>query len=326
MNDIILEKYGKIECIEEYYINKNNSDISYFYYFSNNKNTKVSEGKIEIECSLLDSKYETNIKHNKKDSDKIINCNFNTLSLFSLDKYIDYIELMLNNTNSLSAIFHNYDNSNIKTENGYEVELDINNLSISIGPFDKDISTIVDGRCVKIYENNKIVGMYILSDNGYRFIELDDKNQIISMQNIVFTGNNDYKDIELSNILYNDSYLHNVPNLSILPTHIKIDDINFDIFYDKLGLPKYTNESENNILYEEVKDSNNELLYISSLHPMYFDKFDTLLSYSDKLYCLDIIIFDYDDENIKYTRTVYKIDDDKFDKFTNTIKNKVLEG
>ncbi len=322
MDFIKLEDYGTIISTEEYIVDKRNGAIANFAYTANNKITDHTDGLFEVTSDLYGDedglKYYTRIKAKMKNQDKFVDINFKTPSIIAIDKYINYVNKMIEKDDSLPARTYRYDNSSIKTEDGYSILISYGHTDIAIGPIDKNSEVLVDGNQVIVSCDNKVSAIYIFYNGGYRIIEINDDGTFNSLTNIVFSSSSKYKEIELSKFEQNSSILSNIPNLSILPTHLEDGDI-LDLEYDEYGI--VNKSSGNNILYEKCYFEDGITDTVMSLHPLYSDMLDASRSYNYRIYCLDQLDYNYDDRFAKYTRQLCKVDEDKLITLKENIKN-----
>ena len=310
MNKINLEDYGEIISTEEYLIDKEYKLISSFLY-EGNVDTKYTEGKIEINSSFIReddiSKYEVCIEHKCKDSNNIAILRFNTKKLLPLYEYKNIIEDILSNKSKdikLPAKKYTYESASEKTENDFTINVTCNNTDVSF-IFEKGYELIVDGRVVFGKKDNDKTILYIIGDKSYKKIENDMSGNIDTISYVDFSCNEPYV-VNLSDYKSNSSICYLISHLMTVPEKMTINNNQNIIFeYDEYGL--LISSSIDSVLNEGVFFNDNDLDYKLSVHPLYYDNFNTELIHGNNIYCLDILINE-SDKYYKYIRQLYRID------------------
>ena len=320
MDILNAKNYGDILSTEEYLIDKeNNNIISNFTYIGNNKVSNFIDGKFKINADLYSDengrRYYTTIEAKLKNKDKIVNIDFKTSQILSIDKYLSYVDKMIDKDNILPAKVYRYENSTNKTETDYIINITYNGSDISIGPINKDSEVLVDRNKAIVSCNNIISEIYIFHINGYRILEIAEDGNINSFSDIVFTSSNICKEARLSNFIKNTSILSNIPDLSIIAM---LYNNSLNLKYDEFGI---MNDEMNNTLYEYCYFEDGNIDTIMSLHPLYYDMSDSSINCNDNIYCLEQLEYNYDIRFTRYSKQIYEINKDKINILKEDIKS-----
>ena len=328
MDTINLKKYGKVISTEEYLIDKENFLIAEFNYIGEtNTDTKYTEGQMSISSYFVidDSvkKHEVEILQKSKSSEKVARLNFSTYKVLPLYGYKNLIESIFSNKTKdieLDAKKYTYESSNIKSETDFSIVVNCNNTDITL-TFDSEYTVVVNGRTViaKSKDNTSNQIVYIIGDMSYMKVEIKHPTLIDSISFVDFSCSGEPNVVDLDMYSTENSILSVIEQYSSLPCRLNNGVKNIKLEYDEFGLLKKS--SLDNVLFEEVYIGEDELDYKASLHPLYFDYFNTELIYGNNYYCLEQL------ENIsekfyRFTKQIYKINDDKTEDVNSILKEK----
>ena len=308
---INLQDYGELSMKQEFFIN--NNKIVNALYIGHNEMYDVSSF-ITIEIDKLEYGYKCTVNSNNKSKNE-----FKVNNIYTVNKLLSIADHDID----VPVKIYSYDNSEKTEDDTFLVEL--NNISLEI---DKNKKLVIDG---KYYANEVIDNLvyqthYEFQDYG---IYCNDSNKEITyLLNGQNTSTYGIDCIELTKIRKNIDKCTVIPNLQdnvgrVIFYNDREIVYSDDLTYDNFGIVK----SGDNMLYEAyTTDEFDTPIFISSLHPFYYDNFDTNLIGINK-YCIDQInrVFDSDDEIYIYTREVYDIDNEHLKKLLEEI-NKAKES
>ena len=317
---IELDKLGKVVSCYTYKIAKTKDSMRFpveFQYIGEDIEGKHHKGRMTLDSILYSDDdmriYNTHVRFfpdygDKKEQDIVLeSSNF-------YDNISEYIRCASNACetnikNTEGTVFPkekttcDYESAKNKVEETYDYTFNLENGVDFTIPVPKEYQTInlgnniiitvdpKDGKVDTRYYvyKNKVFAMdfSVMSDivyETYEFIDID--NPIV---------------VTLDNMRFNAIQYLGCPNINILPTSITIGEETIEVEYDNDGIIVETSD-------------NKSLLYMNkdiklSLHPMYYDQFNTHLTYNDKLFAIDQFIDSIEDERfVYYTRLIVEVD------------------
>lgn len=206
---------------------------------------------------------------------------------------------------------YTYNNATEKDEETFQVKINDN----TVFTVDKNHDLITDK---KYFANEKEDSSdssthYEFHDYGIYSEEVGElKLYLLNDEKSCFPESNN---IELSNIIKNSLITTNIPNLNNLSRLIQFFNDGYEIYriepiYDNYGLVK----DELYCLYEAYSFDEFEYpVFASSMHPFYFDNFDTGILPGPNRYCVDQVdkSIDLEDNTLIYSREIYEIKDEE---------------
>ena len=327
MDNINLKNFGKIISTEEYIIDKEKKVVAQFNYKGKDVETKDTTGDILISATYIkddnNERNEVNIKQKAKKSGKIANITFNSaprvLPLYAYKNIIEDIFSDKSKDLILTAKKYTYESSTSKSEKDFDISITCNNTDVTL-TFDIDYEVLVDGRVVIARKGKEKEILYIIGDKSYKKIENNCSGNIDTITYVDFSYPDEPKVITFNTFDVNDNILAFISHYMVLPYAMNIDGINNQFDYDEYGL--LYSSSLHNVLNEGIylDDKDKTLDYKISIHPLYYDDFNSELIYGNNLYCLDQIENE-SERFVKVTRRVYKIDDNKLEELDSLLRD-----
>lgn len=318
-----LEKYGKTVIKEEFIVNtKTNEVVSGLYIGTDNM---YFDGIVGLDINYcFRNTYKviiTKMNTNEELEDKILY----TGSIKTL-RHLLSSEYALNDDGYDAPTLHTWKNSSVKDDEFYTIIF--NGIEI-ICP--KEHNLLGDKFFLLEYSSDEVFGKqavdgtiieYYCHDYGLCTYDLSDSKIYYFINNSKLENNIDR--IEISDIIKNPNISLSLPNISYMPKTISYYDHNklvksITLEYDDYGLVK---GGENSLYEFYTLEYFDKPVFATSLHPFYFDTFDTgLVGYNDNKFCIDQVNRYLDEDLIEYTRDVYEIDPDKKEELLAEIKN-----
>lgn len=314
---INLEEFGELISKQEWAVK--DGEIEYLTYLGKNKTyadnkfifAKVERsGYTEFNCSIMVPEHESTSEIIEEGPE----IKFTTSKITSFSHILSIADAIRSgNRESLPIVILGYHNATEKDEDAFQIKINENTIFC----IDKDHELITE----KKYFADEKSKNDIASDNFTAHYEFHDYGIYVSSETNESKSYllNDEKscfpessNIELTDIIKNPLIPSQIPNLNDLPGLVKFfnnekEVSHFEISYDEYGLPN----NSYYCLYEAYKFDEYEYpVFAASLHPFYFDNFDSgILPGMDK-FCIDQIDRSIDNENILiYSREIYEIKD-----------------
>jgi len=347
----ITDYISKILTVEEYYISKRTNKISVYNGYSSDLECKHSEGPIHIEASLYSDdrgpRYDITVKHKAKKglkdqdgkdvSGKKFVLNFDARNILHFAAFRDHIDGMLEKSLDKTSPFDykcfRYEESNNKTEDNFTVTVFACNNDIDI-TVDKDKKIAVT-KYNAVVSNDAMSEHYTFFNNGYRLTEYEGYIPV-AVSDMIFHESGDLNPFTKSKVAdkgshyivyYNDlvdgvlglSDFGKVPN-EVINTQLdaKGEDTTTEYCYtiirDENGLVKeFKNAEETDTIdafcFYETENAEKGKIFSSLTYRLYDQSYLGVIS--KYIFELNQIDYDYDDRNIKYTRSTFEVKDPK---------------
>lgn len=314
---IDLNEFGELISKQEWISSK--GKIENFIYLGTNKTYSGDKYVIIDGEDKGDGRYNCLIYIPEETNEAIGNINISDIS--TLSKILSISDEIKNDTIN---VVYTYQNAKEKGIDTYKVKL---NSSVEL-ELDKDVTVVTDKKYFvkEIHQDQKEIH-YELHDYGFVCTEADESKTYFlnDVKSCVPESNS----IILTDIITNPDIATSIPNLTNLPrfTSYHYDkDLKFLSYftYDEYGILK----DGTDCLYEAYCfDEYDNPIFISSLHPLYFDNFDTGLVPGKNKFCVEQIDRALDSDIIIYSKEVYDIKDpDKIKELVELIKESKLKN
>ena len=320
-----LDDYGEEVLTSEYFIDKQHGIISDFNIKRNNTETRYTKGDFVISGSFISdeegSRYETDILHVDKETDRPMRISLNTKTICTMGVYKNFVNNIISKKKNedivLPAKKYTYESGINKTEHGFDVIITVGNTDVTL-TFSKDDEVIVDGDSVVCIKDRSIRKLYIITDNILKTINHERVAENIVNSTIVDFENN--VDFYFNSITSEPALINIVPELTFPEESIVYKDKLYKVDHDNFGVIKSIDGSE--VIYEIASDDEDKSYYYSaSLHKFINDNFDNGLVPLKNLYCLDVVE-SLDENFFRVMRRIYKIDKlEEFEKYISDNKD-----
>jgi hypothetical protein len=310
---INLEEFGELISKQEWA--EKDGEIEYFNYLGKNK-TYAGDNFIFVRGERNGAK-EFKLAVSIPENESLPEIKFSTIGITSFSHILSIADAIRSgNGESLPIIILGYHNAEEKDEETFQVKINEN----TIFTIDKDHELIVDKKYFADEKNKKdepglsdFVTHYEFHDYGIYTEEVgESKLYLLNDEKSCFPESNS---IELSDIITSPLIYTPIPNLTNLSRLIQFFNDGYEIYriepiYDDYGLVK----DELYCLYESYSfDEFDCPVFVSSMHPFYFDNFDTGILPGPNRYCVDQIdrSIDLEDNTLIYSREIYEIGDEE---------------
>ena len=310
-----LENFGKMIMKEEFVVNTKTHEVIDGLYLGEDE--IYHNGIIGLDITYMGKlTYKTIISKINKDEDSIQDKEIFTAKINNLRSLLA-AEDALTDEGFEAPSLYTWENSNNKDEEFFTFRF--NGIDLNCP---KEHNLLVDKFVLLEFQKqesfaDQIINSKISEFHNHNYGLMLNRNDIFELQYYL----NDESRLENGvNAIVTGQYVKNpnisldLPNLSIMVENIlfynddkKVAEV--ELRYDDDGLVK----GGSSCLYESYTiDGFNKPVFSSSLHPFYFDTFDTgLIGYNGNRFCIDQINRYLDDDLLEYTREVYEIDSDK---------------
>jgi hypothetical protein len=313
---INLEEFGELISKQEWA--EKDGEIEYFNYLGKNKT--YADDKFIFVRGERNGNKEFKLAVSIPEYESLPEIKFSTMGITSFSHILSIADAIRSgNGESLPVVIFGYHNAEEKDEETFQVKINEDTL-LTILTIDKDHELIADKRYFADEKNKKddpassdFVAHYEFHDYGIYFEEVNEsKLYLLNDEKSCFPESSK---IELSNIIKNPLITTHIPNLNNLSGLIQFFNDGYVIYriepiYDDYGLVK----DELYCLYEAYSFDEFEYpVFASSMHPFYFDNFDTGILPGPNRYCVDQIdrSIDLEDNTLIYSREIYEIKDEE---------------
>ena len=325
---INLEEFGELISKQEWV--EKDGEIEYFNYLGKNK-TYAGDNFIFVRGERNGDK-EFKLAVSIPEYESLPEIKFSTIGITSFSHILSIADAIRSgNGESLPVVIFGYHNAEEKDEETFKVKINEN----TIFTIDKDHELIVDKKYFANEKNKKdepglsdFVTHYEFHDYGIWMEEVgESKSYLLKDEKSTFPESDN---IELSEIVKIPAISTTIPNLRNLPRLIQFFNDECEIYrvepiYDGHGLVK----DELYCLYESYSfDEFDYPVFTASMHPFYFDNFDTGILPAANKFSIDQIERSIDPEEnmLIYSREIYEIEDEvkilKLQKLIIEAKNK----
>lgn len=310
---INLEEFGELISKQEWA--EKDGEIEYFNYLGKNK-TYAGDNFIFVRGERNGNK-EFKLAVSIPEYESLPEIKFSTMGITSFSRILSIADAIRSgNGESLPIVILGHHNVEEKDEETFQVKINEN----TILTIDKDHELITDKKYFADEKNKKddpassdFITHYEFHDYGIYSEEAEEsKLYLLNDEKSCFPESNN---IELPNIIKNPLITTHIPNLNNLSKLIQFFNDGYEIYriepiYDEYGLVK----DELYCLYEAYSFDEFEYpVFALSMHPFYFDNFDTGILPGPNRYCVDQIdrSIDLEDNTLIYSREIYEIKDEE---------------
>lgn len=299
---INLADYGKLIMKQEFTVDARENKIINALYLGRNENYDEDS----IITIIMDPNEHGGFKCTVASNKGVVTCL--TSNVDTVNRILSVAECADSEGENTPVSICSYNNAMYKTDDSYTVT--VNGVGLEI---DKNKKLVLDSKYFadEDLDTLNFSTHYEFHRYGVYCDDKDNNNRMYLLRD-QFTSDDSTTSIELGKIKDKQCICSVIPNLNHIPENIVFYSDSEVTYRDDIQTDQFNviYNCDNNLYEIYTSDEYDTPIFVSSMHPFYYDNFDTSIIPSRNRYCVDQIDRSLDDGEfiIIYSREVYDID------------------